>query len=61
MINKKINVPAGRSVLIPLSLLAPAEAGTSVFLLVEIDPNNTLGDIDMSNNLVESALPLTIH
>lgn len=61
MITKKINVPAGRSVLIPLSLVAPAEAGTSVFLLFDIDPNNTLGDIDPSNNLVESALPLTIH
>jgi cyclophilin family peptidyl-prolyl cis-trans isomerase len=60
-ITKKINVPAGKSVLIPLSLVAPAAAGTSVFLLFDIDPNNTLGDIDLSNNLVESALPLTIH
>jgi hypothetical protein len=47
-------------VLIPLSLTAPA-SGSSVFLLFDIDPANTLGDIDLSNNLVESALPLTIH
>jgi peptidyl-prolyl cis-trans isomerase A (cyclophilin A) len=57
-ITRKINLAANRSLVIPLPLVAPA-SGTD-YLIFVIDPNNTFSDVNLSNNLVVSALPLTI-
>jgi hypothetical protein len=56
--DKSINLGPGKSITIPVSLLAPA-SGTSDFLIFRIDPNNKFGDINLANKIIASPSTVT--
>jgi hypothetical protein len=58
-IDKKINLKAGKTVKIALTLKAPAEPSSS-FLVMELDPANTLGDVNPANNTFSSSSALNV-
>jgi hypothetical protein len=58
--NKKINLKPGKSITIQLSkLIAPSTAG-SYYLIVQLDPSNTLGDANTANNVFATGAAIVV-
>ena len=58
-IDKKVDIKPGKPAKISLSLTAPAEAG-SFHLIIQLDPNNTLGNDILTNNTFASSGALNV-
>jgi uncharacterized delta-60 repeat protein len=59
-ISKRINIPAGRKIALPLLVPFSSVAPGSYVLIARLDPTNTLGDANPANNTVFGTLPVTV-
>lgn len=59
-VTRRVTVPAGRTIRLSLPVTLPQTPGTPVFLVAVLDPANTLGDADLSNNTFVSATAITL-
>ncbi|HZK80790.1 MAG TPA: CARDB domain-containing protein, partial [Humisphaera sp.] len=58
--SKRINIKPGKSITIQLSkLIAPSTAG-SYYLIVQLDPNNALGDANTANNVFATGSAIVV-
>jgi hypothetical protein len=48
--SKKVNIKPGKSTTIQLSRLIAPSAANSYYLIIQLDPGNTLGDVNLGNN-----------
>ena len=59
-VRKRVNIKPGKSLTIQLSrLISPVIAG-SYYLIVQLDPNNTLGDVNTQNNIFATGAPIVV-
>ncbi|HZK82570.1 MAG TPA: VCBS repeat-containing protein, partial [Humisphaera sp.] len=59
MLTKKVSIKPGKTIRIHVSKSIAATAG-SYYLIVQLDPSNTLGDVNTANNTFVSATPIVV-
>ncbi|HWE01777.1 MAG TPA: CARDB domain-containing protein [Tepidisphaeraceae bacterium] len=57
---KKVNIKPGKSITIQLSKLIAPSTADAYYLIVQLDPTNTLGDANTTNNVFSTSDPIVV-
>jgi hypothetical protein len=58
-VNKKVKINPGKSIALQLTLLAPATPADD-YLIVQLDPSNTTGDVNAGDNTFATGSPIVV-